>query len=169
VSIGPVLGPPGESNDYHAPFIARVVESFHHVTGGDLVREAGLDPKALGRSAWLGEFALLTHRGDDKAVLNYGNRFALALWEMDWDSFTATPSADTAPRGASAARDLLMEKVARESFVTGYEGERVSRTGRRFLIEDVTVWRLLGDKGDSFGMAAFFRRFRYLEGPASLR
>ncbi|HWC64183.1 MAG TPA: MEKHLA domain-containing protein, partial [Rhizomicrobium sp.] len=101
MSLGPALSLPGENNDYHAGFIARVADSFHHVTGRSLVRDAGLDPRALGRSAWFGDFALLTHRGDAGAVLNYGNRFALKLWEMDWNSFTATPSGDTAPRNAS--------------------------------------------------------------------
>ncbi len=168
MSIGPSLSLPAETNDYHAGFIARVAQSFHQVTGRSLLNEAGLDPKALGRSAWFGDFALLTHRGDPGAVLNYGNEFALKLWEMDWNSFTATPSADTAPRNASAGRDLLMEKVARQNYVSGYAGERVSRTGRRFLIENATVWRLLDDRGGSFGMAAFFRRFRYLEGPTAL-
>jgi hypothetical protein len=168
LSIGPTLSLPGENNGYHADFIARVAQSFHHVTGRSLLEEAALDPKALGLSAWFGEFALLTHRGDAGAVLNYGNRFALKLWEMDWNSFTATPSSNTAPHDASAGRDLLMEKVARENHVSGYAGVRISRSGRRFVIEDVTVWRLLDDKGGSFGMAAFFRRFRYLEGSASL-
>jgi hypothetical protein len=168
LSLGPALSLPGENNDYHALFVARVVRSFEQVTGKSLMREAGLDPRALGRSAWSGDFALLTHRGDARAVLNYGNALALRLWEMDWDTFTATPSGDTAPGEASAARDLLMEKVAKDNFVTGYSGERISRRGRRFLIKDVTVWRLLDEKGASFGMAAFFRQFRYLEGPLSL-
>jgi hypothetical protein len=154
---------PDAGDDYQAAFIARVAESFAHVTGKSFIAEAGLDPNALGQSAWAGNFALLTHRGDASATLNYGNQFALKLWEMDWTQFTATPSGDTAPRNAVAARDLLMEKVAKDNFVTGYQGERISRHGRRFLIEDVTIWRLL-EGGDAFGMAAFFRRFRYLEG-----
>jgi hypothetical protein len=168
LNLGPALSLPGENNDYHAPYIARVVRSFAHVTGKNLVREAGLDTDALGKSAWSGQFALLTHRGDRLATLNYGNLFALRLWEMDWSQLTVTPSRETAPREASAARDLLMEKVAKDNFVTGYSGERASRTGRRFLIEDVTIWRLLDEKNQPFGMAAFFRRFRYLEGPSPL-
>jgi hypothetical protein len=63
---------------------------------------------------------------------------------------------------APGARDFLMQKVRRDNFVCGYSGERIDQTGRRFLIEDVTVWRLLDGAGNSFGMAAFFRRYRYL-------
>ena len=165
MTLGPLLAAPAPENNYQAAFVARVADAFVRVTGKNLITEATLDPMALGKSAWAGDFALLTHRGDERATLNYGNRFALGLWEMDWSSFIATPSGDTAPHNASTARDLLMEKVSKDNFVTGYEGERISRSGRRFLIEDVTVWRLLDEQGQSFGMAAFFRRFRYLAPP----
>ena len=162
MSIGPVLALPSQDNDYQSGFVARVAGAFAHVTGKSLAGEAGLDPFALGKSAWLGDFALLTHRGDAQAVLNYGNQFALALWECDWNTFIATPSGATAPGQASAARDRLMEEVEKKNFVTGYSGERISRTGRRFVIEDVTVWRLVAGNDESFGMAAFFRRYRRL-------
>ena len=159
---GPCLPAPDEENDYHALFVARVVEAFARVTAKSLVDEAGLDPDALGRSAYFGDFALLCHRGGADAVLNYGNAFALRLWQCDWSSFVTTPSAATTPMEVSGARDLLMQKVSRDNFVRGYSGERIDRTGRRFLIQDVTVWRLLDAAGNSFGMAAFFRRYRYL-------
>jgi hypothetical protein len=55
-----------------------------------------------------------------------------------------------------------MQKVARDGFVSGYQGRRVSRTGRLFLIRNVTVWRLLEPDGGSFGVAAFFRDVQYL-------
>jgi hypothetical protein len=160
--IGPALAAPSEDNDYQAAFIARVVESFARVTGKSLVEEARLTPGALGRSAYFAEFALLCHRGDAQVILNYGNAFSLALWECDWDTFVSTPSGETAPDEAAGARDLLMQQVSRDSFVAGYSGPRVSRTGRRFLIQDVTVWRLIDATGDSFGVGAYFRQYRYL-------
>ena len=159
---GPSLAAPSEENGYQSVFIARLVESFARVTGKNLIEAAGLDPRALGRSAYFGDFALLSHRGGAEAVLNYGNAFSLRLWECDWDTFTSTPSAATAPAEVSGARDLLMQKVGRENFVSGYCGERISRTGRRFVIKDVTVWRLLDEAENSFGMAAFFRQVRNL-------
>ena len=56
----------------------------------------------------------------------------------------------------------MMQRVMQNSFVTGYSGHRVSRTGRLFLIQDVTIWRLLDESGTSFGVGAFFRQYRYL-------
>ena len=161
MTLGPLLAAPVHENNYQAAFIRRVIDSFARATGKSLIHQSGIDPEAPGRSAWLGNFALLTHRGDPGATLNYGNAFALRLWEYDWNSFVSTPSAATAPEEASESRDAAMKKVALDNFVSGYSGARISRTGRRFLIQDVTIWRLMDDAGGSFGVGAFFRRYRY--------
>jgi hypothetical protein len=160
--IGPPLTHPGEDNDYQNVFVARAVESFARVTGRDLVQETGLDRTQLGRGAWFGDFALLTHRGDERAMLNYANAFALRLWECNWDALVSSPSAATAPEGDHESRDHLLEKVGRDNFVSGYSGRRMSFKGRLFLIQDVTVWRLLDAAGTPFGVGAFFRQYRYL-------
>lgn len=158
--IGPVLSPPGAENAYQAGFVMRVADSFARVTGGDLFSEAGIDRAMPGRSAWEGNFALLTHRGDDAATLNYANRFALRLWDCDWTQLTAMPSAATAPEGDFAEREALMREVAAKGFVRAYSGRRIARTGRLFRIENVTVWRLIDPGGAAFGVGAFFKDWR---------
>ena len=120
--------PPSAANTWHQDHVARVVAAFGRVTGGDLVAEAGLDPAALGRSVWEGNFALLTHT--PSAILNYANRFALDLWEMDWETMLNTPSRDTAPEEDRAARAAILEEVARTGFTRAYSGRRVSRSGK---------------------------------------
>src|SRR3569833_3193803 len=97
MGIAQVLAMPDVANSYQDEFVAREALSFAHVTGRDLFAEAGIDPVSPGESAWSGDFALLTHRGDPDAMLNFGNRFALDLWECDWDRFIRTPSRATAP------------------------------------------------------------------------
>ncbi|MBV9549690.1 MAG: MEKHLA domain-containing protein [Alphaproteobacteria bacterium] len=146
---------PAPGNDFQSGFVARVVEAFARITGGDLVAEAGLDPADLGRSVWEGNFALLTH--DTNAILTYGNRFALDLWEMDWEMLTRTPSCETAPEEDRAARALIMAEVERNGFTRAYGGRRVSRSGRLFRIENATVFTLIDEKGAGFGTGAFFR------------
>jgi hypothetical protein len=162
MSIGPVLAMPDGTNGFQKDFVARVARAFAHVTGRDLFAEAGIDPAAAGLSAWSGNFALLTHRGDPEAMLNYGNRFALDLWECHWDQFIRTPSRATAPADDVKERTTMMDKVSRDGFVSGYQGRRISRSGKLFLIRDVTVWQLREPSGDSFGVAAFFRNYRRL-------
>jgi len=152
---------PAPENDWQSAFIARAASAFGRATGGDLVREAGLDPAALGRSAWEGNFALLCH--DNDAILTYANRFALDLWEMDWPAMRATPSRETAPEEDRAARATLMERVARDGFIRDYTGRRVSRSGRLFLIGNATVWTMKDGAGTPFGAGAFFRSVTRLD------
>lgn len=159
MSLGPVLAPPSPENRYQQDFIARVVDAFACATGRDLLAEAGLDPHALGESAWHGDFALLTHRGGADAVLNYGNLFVQKLWAADWDCLTSLPSALTAPEEGRETRAAMMRQVSERGFVTGYAGERIARDGRRFLMHDGIVWRLQEKGGEPFGVAAFFKRY----------
>ena len=157
--LGPVLDQPSPENRYQQDFIARVVDAFARTTGRDLVAEAGLDPGALGESAWHGDFALLTHRGGTEAVLNYGNLFVQTLWAADWDSLTALPSALTAPEEGREMRAAMMRQVSEHGCVTGYAGERMARDGRRFMMHDGIVWRLQEKSGEPFGVAAFFKHY----------
>jgi hypothetical protein len=156
MTLGPVLGLPAAENDYQGVFVQKVLASHARVTGRALL------PGLTAREIWSGGFALLTHRGGPDAMLNYGNAFALDLWDCDWDQFTATPSSATAPQDGRAAREAMMQQVIQNGFVTGYEGRRISRTGRLFLIQDVTIWRLREENGESVGVAAFFRHYQRL-------
>ena len=146
---------PSQDNDWQSGFVARLVESFDRATGGSLMAEAGLDPAALGQGAFEGPFALLSHDGN--AILTYANRFALDLWEMDWQTMLVTPSRKTAPPEDRAARAVLMDAVARDGFTRSYTGRRVSRSGRLFLIENATVLTMKDKEGAVVGTGAFFR------------
>lgn len=154
------LPAPSHANNWHQDFIVRVVDAFARVTGGDLIAEAGLDPAmptsgSLGKSVWDGNFALLTH--DTNAILTYGNRFTLDLWEMDWETLVQTPSRLTAPEEDRAARAVIMAQVERDGFTRSYTGRRVSRSGKFFLIENAAVFTLTDEKGAGFGTGAFFK------------
>jgi hypothetical protein len=146
---------PAPDNHFQSAFVEKVVSAFARITGGDLIAEAGLDPAELGRSVWEGNFALLTH--DRNAILTYGNRFALDLWEMDWDTLVHTPSRETAPEEDRAARAAIMAEVERNGFTRSYAGRRVSRSGKLFLIENATVFTLIDEEGAGFGTGAFFQ------------
>jgi hypothetical protein len=162
MQTGPILPPPGAHNGWHDAFVRRLLAAFTRATGRDLAAETGADPAMLGRSVYFGNFALLSHRGDGDATLNYGNAMALKLWECEWREFTAMPSHDTAPPVERSGRDALMAEVSAKGFIDGYSGERVSRSGRRFLIADAVVWRLRDEADTPFGVAAFVPRVTYL-------
>lgn len=158
MTLGPILPPPDAGNAWHDAFVRRLLGAFTRISGRDLGAELGMGPAPPGRFFHDGDFALLSHRGDEDATLNYGNGRALALWECDWAQFTAMASRLTAPREGRGARAAMMDQVVTKGFVAGYSGERISRTGRRFLIQDGIVWRLRDADGTPFGVAAFVPR-----------
>lgn len=94
--------------------------------------------------------------------MNYGNRAALALWEMSWEELTRTPSRLTAEAPNREARAKLLEAVARRGFIDDYSGVRISKTGRRFRIARATVWNLLTGDNQPCGQAAMFDRWEFL-------
>ena len=95
-------------------------------------------------------------------ILNYGNRQALALWEGTWEEFTTTPSRLTAESVNQPERARMLEQVATHGFITDYQGIRISRTGRRFLVQQATVWNILDDHGTIQGQAATFSQWQPL-------
>ena len=160
--IASPTAPPSEANSYHNAFVTEVVASLARVADRDLIQEYGLNRSDLGREVFFGNFALLCHRGDVQPLLIYGNQFVLNLWECNWEELIKTHSSATAPADDIASRKELLQKVERDNFVAGYSGRRVSFTGRLFLIQDVTVWRMLDKNSVPFGAAAFFPRYQSL-------
>ncbi|GIO15960.1 MEKHLA domain-containing protein [Cohnella xylanilytica] len=137
--------------------IRRLLDSYRRWTGEELAPElAGRDPAAEINEA---PFALLSHGTEEDPILNYGNRTALRLWEMDWDSFTSTPSRLTAEPLAREERERFMDDVRIRGYSDGYSGVRVSRTGRRFRIEQAVVWNVTDEDGRYIGQAASFRKW----------
>ena len=53
-------------------------------------------------------------------------------------------------------REILLATVARQGFIDDYRGIRISKNGRRFLIDQATVWNLLDENGAKCGQAATF-------------
>ena len=50
----------------------------------------------------------------------------------------------------------------RRGYLGGYEGIRISTTGRRFLIHNVIIWNLTDCEGRRLGQAATFDRWTFL-------
>ena len=94
--------------------------------------------------------------------MNYGNRAALALWEMSWDEFTRTPSRLTAEAPNREERARLLAAVTARGFIDDYSGVRISKTGRRFKISQATVWNLVAADGTPCGQAAMFAQWEFL-------
>lgn len=107
---------------------------------------------------WLYEsapFGLLAHNTDADPLFVYGNLKAQELFEYDWDELTALPSRLSAEAPERGERQAFLEQVERDGVVTAYRGMRVSKSGKRFWIDNVVVWQLHNDAGAHCGQAAF--------------
>jgi hypothetical protein len=137
-----------------------LLDSFRTLTGRDLLAPSGrAEDDAL--RLYNASFAVVSHGTETDPILNYGNRVALNLWEMTPAQFVATPSRLTAEPMLREARERLLAETARKGFVSGYEGVRISATGRRFTIRDVTIWTASDAEGRPLGQAATFPRWTF--------
>jgi len=138
-----------------------LARSFRKWTGRDLL--PGLfNPLGLAKNIFNAPFVVVSHGLESDPILNYGNRAALALWEMSWDEFAHTPSRLTAEAPKREERARLLRIVSERGFIDDYSGIRISKSGRRFQIFRATVWNLVSEKGEPRGQAATFAEWKFL-------
>lgn len=153
---------PCEKNQFLADHIARLLASLRRLTARDLVdRQLSIAEQA--RQIYDAPFVVLSHDTAADPILNYGNRAGMELFELSWEELIQTPSRLTAEPMHRDERARLLGAVTQNGFIDDYRGVRVSKNGRRFLIEKATVWNLLADKGEPHGQAATFSAWEYLD------
>lgn len=126
---------------------------------GEPLEPGERDPLELAR--WLDEsapYCLLAHNNEADPRFVYANRTALRCFEYAWDELIGMPSRLSAEAPNRAERDALLSSVAEKGYARGYRGLRIAKSGRRFWIEDVTVWNVLDARGNPCGQAATYRR-----------
>jgi hypothetical protein len=132
-----------------------LLDSFARLLGRELMsRDGSADEQAT--RLFQAPFIVVSHGTEVDPVLNYGNAAALALWEMSWDELTRTPSRLTAEPVHRDERARLLARTREHGFVDDYSGIRISKTGRRFRIEQAIVWNLTDKSGGHRGQAATF-------------
>lgn len=140
---------------------ALLLDSYRARTGAELIARGG-GGEAEAERLLAAPFVVVSHGFEADPLLNYGNRVALALWEMSPARLTETPSRLTAEPMLREARERLLEQTARNGFTSGYEGVRISATGRRFRISGATIWNVSDATGNPAGQAATFARWTFL-------
>ena len=135
------------------PRLLALLSSYERLTGESL---------GTPESLWGAPFALLSHGTEDPPVFWYGNQTALGLWERSFEEFTRMPSRETAEPDGREVRERLLAQVREHGIMRQYTGVRISKTGRRFLIENATVWNVTDDDGRLIGQAATFASWTYL-------
>jgi PAS domain-containing protein len=139
---------------------------FFDLLVGSYRRLAGAEPPFLASGAdahWLYETApacVLAHNTDPDPRFIYANRAAQALLEYSWDEFMTLPSRFSAEAPVREERQRLLDAVARDGIAAGYSGVRITKSGRRFRIDDGVLWQLRDADGTLHGVAASFARWR---------
>lgn len=139
----------------------RLLRSFQQWTGRSLLSNSD-SALAIAQALFEAPFVVVSHGTEADPVLNYGNRQALELWEMPWETLTHTPSRQTAEPIARAERDRLLQQAREQGYISNYQGVRISSTGKRFWIQDVIIWDVLDETNQQIGQAATFDRWEFL-------
>jgi hypothetical protein len=144
----------------NARFFALLAGSYLKLVGRPLLpADQVIDDPAT----WLYEeapYCVLAHNTDADPCFIYANRTAQACFGYTWSEFTSLPSRLSAEGPNREERQRLLDQVSSQGFASGYSGLRISKTGRRFWIEDGTVWQLIDDKDIVHGQAAIFATWR---------
>lgn len=135
-----------------------LLDSFARLLDRELIDRRGSAAEQAER-LFQAPFVVVSHGTEADPVLNYGNAAALALWEMAWDELTRTPSRLTAEPVHRDERARLLARTREHGYVDDYSGIRISKTGRRFRIEQAIVWNLTDAAGLHHGQAATFDRW----------
>ncbi len=135
-----------------------ILDSYRHWTGRELLPPSASETN-LTAALFFAPFIVVTSDSAADPILNYGNEQGLKLWEMSWNQLTRTPGRHTAEAVHREERQKFLDAVQKNGFIDNYSGIRISSSGKRFKIEQATVWNLIGP-GDLFlGQAATFSRW----------
>lgn len=135
-----------------------LLDSFRHWIGRDLLIRTGT-PDAQAQALFAAPLVVVSHGAEADPLLNYGNQQALDLWELSWAQLTSTPSRLTAEPMNRDERARMLAVAEKQGYYSGYRGIRISSTGKRFLVEDATVWNVVDGQGIRVGQAATFARW----------
>lgn len=155
------MSDPVWSRDAVAAWSQLLFDSFRHWTGRELFARTGSFADQA-RALFEASMVVVSHGMEPDPILNYGNHLALDLWELSWEQLVRTPSRLTAEPVNQAERARMLRAAEEQGYFDGYRGVRISSSGRRFLVEDATVWNVIDGQGIRVGQAATFSRWTRL-------
>jgi len=155
---------PSRENHYYCDHILLISGSYCQLIGQKMAPSAWHSKQAheFAEMIFNAPFALISHGTETEPVFNYANKTAMRLFNMGWDEITALPSKYSAEQPDREQRVELLQEVKNRGFIENYAGVRIAKGGRRFYIEQATVWNLTDSAGAYYGQAAMFSDWRFL-------
>ena len=143
--------------------VAKLLQSHQWAFQRPLIASARQQPLRLScQELFACGFPVLAHDGGPEPKLTYANAAALGLWDAPWDELVGLPSRLTAPTAEQAERSLALNKAKSEDAIEGYSGIRISRKGRRFMIQNARIWTLWDEQQHACGQAASFSNWWWM-------
>lgn len=142
-------------------WIQRLLDSHRHWTGRDLIERSG-QPKLESQSLFDWPAVVVSHGMEGDPILNYANRTALNLWELSWEELIRTPSRLTAEPVNRAERQRMLQLAKAHGYFDTYRGVRITKTGKRFVVENALIWNVVEPDGKQIGQAATFATWTWL-------
>jgi hypothetical protein len=139
-----------------------ILNSYEQIVGKQLIPRNG-DKLEESKALFLAPFVVVSHGTEIPPIFNYANETALNLWEMNWEEFTQLPSRESAIADARELREKMLQEVIKKGYIDNYEGIRITKTGKQFLIKNATVCNLINDNNNYCGQAATFTQWRFLD------
>ncbi|MCC9605202.1 MEKHLA domain-containing protein [Blastopirellula sp. JC732] len=142
-------------------FVRHLLDSYRRWVGVELMERSGDERQDLELLFAL-PVVVVSHGAEADPIFKFGNQTALNLWELELDAFLKMPSRLTAEPMHRDERARLLARTERDGYVDDYRGVRISSQGRRFYIEQATIWNVVDDAGDYIGQAATFDHWTFL-------
>ena len=152
---------PNKTNHFLLEHALLLKNSYHQLLDKDLIPVTNSD-KSFAEQLFHAPFIVVSHNNASDPVFNYANLKALALFELSWEDLIQLPSRCSAEPVNQAERERLLAIVTTQGYIDHYQGIRISRTGRRFMIKNAVVWNLIDHKGTFKGQAACFEDWTFI-------
>lgn len=149
---------PSAANGFHAEHIRLLLDSYQKLLGQPLMNLAD----DYGKQAYDADFALVSHNTDANPLFNYANRTAQELFERPWDELIGLSSRYSVEPANIEAREQLLAEVNSNGYIKNYSGVRIAKSGKRFRINNATVWNIYDRNGEYRGQAASFSDWEIL-------
>ncbi|MGK7880313.1 MAG: MEKHLA domain-containing protein [Crocosphaera sp.] len=143
-----------------------IVSSFEHWLGCSLFEHFGINnvinnPREVSKQMFEADFIVASHGTQPDPILNYGNQKALDIWELTWEEFIQTPSRKTAEAIKQQERNRLLKETTEKGY-SHFSTIRITKTGKRFKINNGIVWNVIDDVQKYQGQAAVYSDFYFL-------
>ncbi len=147
------------------PFARPAIAAYSHLLAASFARWTNqflIKAEDIPEALYHAPFALVSHGTETDPVFRYANLTAQALWGIGWDEFIRMHSRLSAEPALQEERQRLLDEAAVKGYVDNYQGVRIAKDGRKFIIQKTILWNVTDENGLKHGQAALIRQWEWL-------